>query len=108
MILSTDDTYTLLKKTPASTIVKLSNLSEAYIPQVKHGRRPPSTRLIQALLAMAYPEPNVDYVGLFFKSRSQGVSANTLDFYQRFMGKAWAVARPGTPPSKVKAYLWIL
>jgi len=28
-----------------------------------------------------------------------------LEFYKRVLGKAWAVARPDTSPSKVKAYL---
>jgi site-specific recombinase XerD len=105
MILSPEDTFKLLKKIPASKIADLSNLSESYISQVKHGKRSASPRLVEVLSQLTQPRPSIDYVGLFFKSRSQGLSENTLEFYQRVLSKAWTVARPDTSPSKVKAYL---
>jgi site-specific recombinase XerD len=105
MILSPDDVLGLLKKRPTSQLAELSSFSEAYISQVKHGRRPPSPRLIQALSELHFQKRSIDYVDLFFKSRSQGLSANTLEYYERVLRRAWGIALPGTSPYRIKGYL---
>jgi transcriptional regulator with XRE-family HTH domain len=42
-------TLRLLNKMTVSELAELSNLSKAYISQVKHGKRPPSQKLLEAL-----------------------------------------------------------
>jgi len=65
-------------------LAELSRLSKAYISQVKHGRRPPSNRLLTAL-ANHYRagQPKEDLLGQFLQSRTAiGVSPRTLEFYK--------------------------
>jgi site-specific recombinase XerD len=65
-------------------LAELSKLSKAYISQVKNGRRPASTRLLDALSDCCEPcKPKEDYLGQFLQSRSSmGVSPKTLAFYE--------------------------
>ena len=44
----------LLNKLTVTELAELSNCSKAYISQVKHGTRPPSAKLIQALAGSGY------------------------------------------------------
>ncbi len=69
---------------PVSKIAELSNLSESYISQVKHGKRPPSEKLLKALANhVTIPKPQTDYLSLFLQSRQAiGVTAQTLRFYK--------------------------
>ncbi len=67
-------------------LAKLSGLSKQYISVVKHGKRPPSQKLLNAIsnhLETRKPRPQKDYLSLFLKSRqSMGVSPKTLEFYK--------------------------
>jgi integrase/recombinase XerC len=67
-----------------SELAELSKLSKAYISQVKHGQRPPSKKLIEALDVHAQPiQPQTDYFRLFLQSReAMGVSQRTMGFYE--------------------------
>ncbi len=71
----------LLNKIPSST---LEGFSKSYLSQVKHGRRPPSQKLLQALEQhLAYKAYPKDYYGLFIQSReAQGCSVKTISFYK--------------------------
>ena len=71
----------LLNKTSVSELAELSNLSKAYISQVKHGKRPPSQKLLDALSEQI--KPQIDYLNLFIESRkAMGVSPRTIEFYK--------------------------
>jgi len=94
-----------LNKKGVSELAELSKLSKAYISQVKHGQRPPSKRLIETLLLNQPSSPTPDYLDMFLKSRSQGLSHRTLQFYSNILAMAYDVARPATSPSKINAYL---
>ena len=75
-------TLNLLNKMPVSTLAELSKLSKAYISQVKHGIRPPSQRLIEALSSKAGTKRRVDYLSPFLQSRqSRNASPNTIELY---------------------------
>ena len=79
----------LLNKLSVSQLAELSNLSKAYISQVKHGKRPPSQKLLDALSDYIKPKkPDKDYLNLFLQSRqAMGVSSKTLGFYQERLSK---------------------
>ncbi len=83
------DTLKLLNKLTVSEIAELSKLSKAYISQVKHGKRPPSQRLLDALVAYTKPkQTDKDYFSLFLQSRqAMGVSPQTLRFYGERLSK---------------------
>ena len=50
-----------------SELAELSKLSKAYISQVKNGKRPPSRRLLDALLDEDNPkDKGIDYYPLSF------------------------------------------
>ena len=72
-----------------SQLAKLSNLSKAYISQVKHGKRSPSLKLLDALASLEQPKkPDKDYLGLFLQSRQAlGVSPRTLCYYRERLSK---------------------
>jgi len=74
----------LLNQLPVTELAKLSNLSKSYISQVKHGKCPPSQKLINAIMLQSQPsKPSTDYYSLFLQSReSMGVSPKTLIFYK--------------------------
>jgi len=95
----------MLNKRGVSELAELSKLSKAYISQVKHGQRPPSQHLVEALLSTQPKSPTPDYVDMFFKSRCQGLSHRTLQFYSSILAAAYDVTRPGTSPSRINAYL---
>ena len=86
------DTLKLLNKLSVSRLAELSNLSKAYISQVKHGIRPPSQRLIDVLESLqdskVQKSQEIDYLALFLQSRtSMGVSDNTLRYYRERLSK---------------------
>jgi len=83
----------LLKKLPTSKIAELSNLSNAYISQVKHEKRPPSDKLIAFLSTLDSKNKNqppnyLSVLSLFLKSRKEGISPNTLRDYRIILSKA--------------------
>jgi len=73
----------LLNKLSVSQLAELSNFSKAYISQVKHGKRPPSQKLLDSLSEHIKPQkPQIDYLYLFIESRkAMGVTQKTLEFY---------------------------
>jgi transcriptional regulator with XRE-family HTH domain len=78
-----------LNKLPVSTIAELSNFSKSYISQVKHGKCPPSQKLLDALAEKGRSQSvDKDYYSLFMQSReAMGVSSKTLEFYrERLLG----------------------
>jgi integrase/recombinase XerC len=79
----------LLNNLSVSELAELSNLSKAYISQVKHGKRPPSQKLLEALgSCIKQNNPQKDYLELFLKSREAiGVSPRTLEFYRERLSK---------------------
>ena len=86
------NTLKLLKSLPLATLTELTGLSMAYISQVRHGKRPPSQRLIDALNILQSPNKQnnsqTDYLTLFLQSRtSMGVSNNTLRYYRERLSK---------------------
>ena len=64
-------------------------MSKAYISQVKHGKRSPSQKLLDALASLEKPKkPDKDYLGLFLQSRQAlGVSPRTLGYYRERLSK---------------------
>ena len=78
-------TLRLLNKLSVSELVKLTKFSKSYISQVKHHRRPPSQKLLNALTqhVVQKKHPQQDYYSRFLESRSaMGVSPKTLKFYR--------------------------
>ncbi|MFC1865703.1 tyrosine-type recombinase/integrase [Chloroflexota bacterium] len=72
----------MLNKLSVSTLAELSNFSKAYISQVKHGKRPPSQKLMEAL-AQTVKVKKIDYLTPFLQSRqSMNVSHNTIKLYR--------------------------
>ena len=89
LIKSQQNTFKLLNKLTVSQLAELSSLSRAYISQVKHGKRSPSSRLLEALASLENPKkPDGDYLGLFLQSRqARGVSPRTLRYYRERLSK---------------------
>ena len=87
----------MLNKLPVSQIAELSNLSKAYISQVKHGKRPPSQQLIEALSHHQTSQTKIgkDYLPLFLQSRqSTEASPGSLHFYKTKLGRFLAEVNP--------------
>ncbi|HUU62616.1 MAG TPA: helix-turn-helix domain-containing protein [Dehalococcoidia bacterium] len=95
----------LLNKTSVSELAELSNLSKPYISQVKHGKRPPSQKLLDALVE--HSKPQIDYLNLFILSRkAMGVSPRTVEFYiDRLYKYAANVDYLAATPQKIQRYL---
>ena len=75
-------TLSLLNKMPVSTLAELSGFSKSYISQVRHGKCPPSKRLIDILSSQAGTKRRVDYLSPFLQSRqSRNASPNTIELY---------------------------
>ncbi len=74
----------LLNKMTVTELAQLSSLSKSYISQVKHGKCPPSQRLLDVLGQQCQSQKaDKDYYALFLQSReSMGVSPKTLEFYK--------------------------
>jgi len=83
----------MLNKRSVSELAELSKLSKAYISQVKHGKRPPSQKLVEALtkLDSANNRKSLDRYAalqLFLRSRREGISPNTIRDYRITLTKA--------------------
>jgi site-specific recombinase XerD len=89
LIKSQQNTLSSLNKLPVSTLAELSGLSKSYISQVRHGKCPPSQRLIEALAeSPRCRKPDRDYLKQFLESRSAtGVSPKTTRFYRERLSK---------------------
>jgi integrase/recombinase XerC len=79
----------IFQKFTVTELSKLSNLSKAYISQVKHGERPPSKKLLNSIDAkLKIGNSTIDYFQLFIESReAMGVTPATLEFYHERLGK---------------------
>jgi site-specific recombinase XerD len=75
-----------------SQIAELSNLSKSYISQVKHGKCPPSHKLVKVLEQYHEQTSGIvkirQAIDLFLKSRRDGISPNTILFYKNPLNKA--------------------
>jgi integrase/recombinase XerC len=83
-------------------------LSKSYVSQVKHGHRPPSKKLIQALQNFQSQHNNLDpdtAIALFLKSRREGLSLGTLDFYNDYLGRAIPALGLTPKPRAINAFL---
>ena len=94
LIKSQQHTLKLLNKLSVSQLAELSNLSKAFISQVKHGTRSPSPKLLEVLATLERPKkPDKDYLDLFLQSRrARGVSPRTLRYYHERLSKFIAFA----------------
>ena len=61
----------MLNKLSVTQLAELSNLSKSYISHVKHGRRPPSGKLLECLSQFQRKRTKTekDYLALFLQSR---------------------------------------
>ena len=105
------DVLKLLNKLSVTQLAELSNCSKGYISQVKHGIRPPSAKLIQAILSSGhYTKTNGAHgrqgLELFLESRRDGLSPNTIDgFYRMYLAKAIPCLGLSPTPAKINAYI---
>jgi len=83
------DPLQLLNSLSVTEISLLSELSKAYISQVKNGNRPPSKRLLETLTSYnRCTKTEYDYLTLFLQSRkAMEVSLGTEQFYRIKLGK---------------------
>jgi len=83
------DPLRLLNTLSVAEISELSKLSKAYISQVKHGKRPPSKKLLKILSSYERStRTEVDYYNLFIISRqAMEVSPGTEQFYRIKLGR---------------------
>ena len=86
----------LLNTLGVKEISELSKLSKSYISQVKKGKRPPSTRLLDALDYLR-KKISSQYLAPFLKSRQvMGVTGSTLRFYSFKLGRFLLEVDPDT------------
>jgi site-specific recombinase XerD len=95
-----------------SELAALSKLSKSYISQVKNGKRNPSEKLIQAILHDCKPSKQgkditdaVTAIELFLKSRRDGTSAGTIDYYRKYLSKSIPIIGLQPSPNKISSYL---
>ncbi len=79
----------LVTELSVTKLAELSGFSKSYISQVRHGKCPPSQRLLDALAEHGRPgRVEVDYLERFLQSREAiGVSPSTLRYYWDRLGK---------------------
>jgi site-specific recombinase XerD len=99
----------MLNKFSVTELAELSNLSKAYISQVKNGKRPPSQRLLESLGLTESKRVTLqkDYLALFLQSRQAiEVSPTTLKFYNSKLGKFMASIHPdGASQQQIEKFL---
>jgi transcriptional regulator with XRE-family HTH domain len=101
----------LLNKTSVTQLAELSNFSKAYISQVKHGRRPPSKKLILALTQIYNSGNNSESkettitIELFLESRQNGISPSTITFYRKYLKKAIPAIGLTPTPRQLNSYI---
>lgn len=92
-------------------VAEPTKLSKSYISQVKHGKRPPSEKLIQALLQVCGEGKKsnsleVDKaIDLFIESRQNGICPNTVTFYRKYLAKAIPALGLNPTPRQLNAYI---
>ncbi len=89
-----------LNRMSVSELAELSGLSKAYISQVRHGIRPPSQRLIEALGSDTSTKRHTDYLSPFIQSRqSRNASPSTIELY-RFVLERFLLVNPDVTKTK--------
>ena len=101
----------MLNKMSVTRLAELSNLSKSYISQVKRGKRPPSGDLIMSLEEF-YHNQNKRENGninkaiiLFLKSRREGISPGSIQFYKAYLSKAIPVIGLNPSARQLSRYL---
>ena len=107
--MSRPDTLKMLNKLTVSELAELSKLSKAYISQVKHGKRPPSKKLIQSLAELPSKNKKVSLnystaLQLFLKSRREGISPNTIRDYNGALHRALPVLGLAPTAQKINRF----
>jgi site-specific recombinase XerD len=103
--------FKLLNKLTVTELAQLSNFSKSYISQVKHGKCPPSRKLLQALQdfkGQGQRHTNLEpcqAIQLFLKSRREGLSPRTIEFYNGYIKRASSVIGVGISGQAVKQFL---
>jgi len=102
--------WRLLNKYSVSKLAELTELSKSYISQIKHGKRPPSDKLIRALEKMegGRSQTTPDFnkaLSAFVKSRKEGISPNTIRDYRITLSKALAVLGVSPTTERINHYL---
>ena len=83
--MSPQDCLKLLNKLSVSQLAELSKFSKSYISQVKHGKCPPSVKLLESLhhFWTQHTNTKTNYLAQFLQSRQASeVSPSTLIFYR--------------------------
>lgn len=90
---------------------ELTKLSKSYISQVKHGKRPPSEKLIIAILQI-FGEGNTGNsveadkaIEILLGSRQNGISPNTISFYRKYLAKAVPALGLSPTPRQLNSYI---
>ena len=103
--------FKLLNKYTVTELAELSKLSKPYISIVKNGKRPPSEKLIQAIINAERPcktsKQIIDTataIDLFLNSRRDGTSPSTLEFYNKYLSKAITVIGLTPNPKEITQY----
>ena len=101
----------MLNKLSVSQLAQLSNLSKSYISQVKHGKRPPSQNLVEALQRFYWQSTKGNgfdvykAINLFLKSRREGLSPRTKEFYKGYLAKAIPYLGLTPTPQRINSFL---
>jgi site-specific recombinase XerD len=84
----------LLNKLSVSELAELSNFSKSYISQVKHGKCPPSQKLVNSIQECYGKSNSINVLTSekaiirFLDSRREGTSPETIAFYRYYLTKA--------------------
>ncbi|HAV10159.1 MAG TPA: hypothetical protein DCX22_00860 [Dehalococcoidia bacterium] len=107
-----ENVFNLLNKLTTSQLAEFSKLSKGYISQVKKGYRPPSDKLVQALWEYSCQNDKHKELSnteksivLFLKSRRDGISHGTVEFYSKYLTKALPVLGLNPTPNQIHAYI---
>jgi site-specific recombinase XerD len=95
-----------------SELAELSKLSKSYVSQVKNGKRPPSQRLLACLSNIKLNNHrrnghlhSYEAIEAFLKSRREGSSLGTIEFYGKYLSKAIPVLGLTPSASAISKYL---
>lgn len=101
----------MLNKLTVTELAEFSKLTKGYISQVKHGLRPPSNKLLQAI-AERYGKAQRDngkiigkYIDSFLQSRRDGISPRTIEFYKCYLEKSLPALDIAPTAKKLNCFL---
>jgi len=90
-------------------LAELSGFSKSYISQVKHKKRPPSQKLLDALGKTERKRDGAEEqkaIRLFLESMRPGLSPGTVDgFYRKYLFKAVPVLGLAPTPTQINRFL---